>query len=113
MKTRSSFLIFIIFLLFSLSCRRNADIVSPVIAPITEAVFASGHIEPKDQFMLEALNDGYLKEVRVVENAVVKAGQVLFVQDFTNPYIQESAAKQNLVIAKENYEEHSCRFGPT
>jgi len=78
------------------------------MAPITEAVFASGHIEPKDQFILTAMNDGYLKEARVIENAVVKPGQVLFVQDFTNPNIQESAAKQNLLIARENYEEHSA-----
>jgi multidrug efflux pump subunit AcrA (membrane-fusion protein) len=108
MKTRSGYFIVFILVLCSVSCRRNREVVSPVMAPITEAVFASGHIEPKDQFMLTALNDGYLKESRVVENEIVKKGQVLFVQDFTNPYIQQSAAKQNLDIAKENYDEHSA-----
>lgn len=108
MKTRTVILILFIIIIGSASCRRNRDIASPIMAPITEAVFASGHIEPKDQFMLAAMNDGYLEESRVEENAVVKAGQVLFVQDFTNPNIQESAAKQNLLIARENYEEHSA-----
>jgi multidrug efflux pump subunit AcrA (membrane-fusion protein) len=107
MKTQSATVILSILVLCFDSCIRKREMTSPVMAPITEAVFASGHIEPKDQFVLTAMNDGYLNKVMVEENDEVRPGQLLFVQDFTNPLIQETAAKQNLAIAKENYEEHS------
>lgn len=84
------------------SCRKKQEVVSPVLAPITEAVFASGHVEPVRQFMLIAFSDGYLKEKRVEENQVVKPGQILFVQDFASPNIQKEKSFENLRIAKIN-----------
>jgi len=87
------------------SCKKKQEVVSPVLAPITEAVFASGHVEPVRQFMLNTLNDGYLNEKLVVEGQVVKTGQVLFVQDFTNPDIQREKTLENMKIARVNSED--------
>lgn len=84
------------------ACKQKKVITaSPVVAPITEAVFAPGHIEATDQFTLTALNDGYIRSVPVQEGDNVGKGQVLFAQDNANALIQQKAASENLQIAKE------------
>jgi len=94
---------FIVAMAFWLSgCKQRQEIVSPAMAPVTEAVFASGHIEPVRQFLLDAMNDGYIVEKRVEENAVVRPGQLLFVQDSINPGIQQTRTMENLQIARKN-----------
>ncbi|GAA4449951.1 efflux RND transporter periplasmic adaptor subunit [Rurimicrobium arvi] len=71
------------------------------MAPITEAVFASGHIEAKDQFTLTALNDGYIKDVLVTEGDTVATDQTLFAQDNAAAAIQQQSAAENLDIANQ------------
>ncbi|MFT3823827.1 MAG: HlyD family efflux transporter periplasmic adaptor subunit [Chitinophagaceae bacterium] len=86
----------------SAACKqKKIETASPVIAPITEAVFAPGRIESTDQFTLTALNDGYIKSVPVQEGDPVKNGQVLFVQDNASALIQQKTASENLQIAQE------------
>lgn len=84
------------------SCKQNGEDVASVIeAPITEAVFAPGHIEASEQFTLTAMNDGYIKEVKVSEGDKASTGQTLFVQDNTVAAIQQLTATENLQIAKQ------------
>ncbi|MDJ1505350.1 hypothetical protein [Xanthocytophaga agilis] len=45
------------------SGKKKKEWVSPSIAPITEAVFATGYVEPVHFFTLTAFNEGYLKKV--------------------------------------------------
>lgn len=87
-------------LLFSCKTKKE-EFVSPIMAPVTEAVFASGHIEAKDQFTLTALNDGYIKEVLVTEGDTVATGQTLFAQDNAAADIQQQSAAENLNIANQ------------
>lgn len=102
-------LVFIIIALFSSSCKKKETIiVSPIIAPITEAVFAPGHIEAVGQFTLTALNDGYITQVPVQEGDAVSTGQILFAQDYTTAAIQEEAATENLQIAKQQASSNSA-----
>lgn len=87
-------------ILLAVSCKPKYDEVSPKIAPITEAVFASGKIEPKDAYMLTSISDGYIERSYVVENDNVKCGQVLFRLDNRQQNTQVEIARTNLQYAR-------------
>lgn len=89
---------------------RKEEWISPTVSPITESVFASGHIEAVDQFTLPALNDGHIKKVAVSEGQNVVAGQTLFFQDNATSAIQQQTAAENLRIAKEEAAANSAIF---
>lgn len=93
--------------LFTACKQKQLNWVQPVMAPITEAVFASGHLEAQDQFTLTAFSDGYIKQVLVKENDTVHKNQLLFIQDNTNPAIQQKAATENLAISRRNASDQS------
>jgi HlyD family secretion protein len=98
----SVFTIALIALLFFSSCKqKKEEIVSPIEAPVTEAVFAPGHIEADGQFTLTAINDGYIKAITVQEGDTVHTGQILIVQDNTTAAIQQQTATDNLHIAEQ------------
>jgi multidrug efflux pump subunit AcrA (membrane-fusion protein) len=87
-------------LLLAASCKPKYDEVSPKIAPITEAVFASGSIEPKDAYILTTLFDGYIEKRYVQENDNVKYGQLLFRLDSRQQNTQVAIALTNLQYAR-------------
>lgn len=89
------------------ACRNKTEVISPIIAPITDAVFASGHIEPVDQFTLTAFSEGYLQRAWVKENDVAQKTQLLFTLDNTNASIEETAAAKNLKLAIQNASRNS------
>lgn len=91
-----------VFFLFTLSCKQKDTWVQPILAPITEALFASGHIEPADQFVLTSFSEGYLQRSYVKESDVVSANDVLFSLDYQSKGIEEEAARENLQIARLN-----------
>lgn len=91
------------------SCKsRKEETATPIYAPITEAVFAPGHIESGSQFTLTALNDGYITDVPVQEGDTVINGQIIFRQDNTTAAIAQKSATENLAIAKQNASDHSA-----
>lgn len=92
----------VILFLIMLSCKQKDIWVNPIYAPITEALFASGHIEPADQFLLTAFNEGYLQHSHVKESDVVSANDVLFSLDYQAKAVEEAAAKESLQIARLN-----------
>lgn len=87
--------------LFS-SCKQKEVWVKPVKAPITEAIFCSGHIEPAHQVILTSVSEGYLQNAAVQESDVVDGNQVLFYLDNQTSNIEEVAARENLRIAALN-----------
>jgi len=89
-------------LLLITSCKPKFDETNPKMAPVTEAVFASGSIEPKDAYMLNSFYDGYLAKANVTENDVVHAGEILFRLDNKQPQVQVEQAINNVGIAKTN-----------
>lgn len=92
--------ILILAVLFASCNKKNQETVEPITAPITEAVFAPGHLEAEDQFTLTALNDGYITDVLVEEGDTVAENQEIFKQDNTNAVILERAAEDNLKITR-------------
>ncbi len=95
-------LLFIIVSSCTIACKQKENWVQPVYAPITEALFASGHIEPVDQFVLTSSVEGYLRQSGVKEADVVEAGQLLFSLDHENRILEEQSSRENLNIARKN-----------
>lgn len=91
----------LLLLLFTSCKQKKEEIVSPIEAPITEAVFAPGHIEADGQFTLTAMNDGYIKGITVQEGDNLNSNQTLFVQDNTTAAIQQQTASENLHITEQ------------
>ncbi|WP_440135407.1 efflux RND transporter periplasmic adaptor subunit [Chitinophaga sancti] len=91
------------------SCKsKKGGTATPVYAPITEAVFAPGHIEAGGQFTLTALNDGYITDVPAKEGDTVTDGQIIFKQDHTTAAIAQRSATENLAIARQNAADNSA-----
>ncbi len=82
------------------SCGPKYDQVSPKMAPATEAVFASGSIDPKDAYMVTSLSDGFIVKSFVQENDLVRDKQVLFRLDNRQQHTQVNIANTNLTYAK-------------
>ncbi len=89
-------------LLFITACKPKYDETSPKIGPVTEAVFASGVIEPKDAYMVTSLSDGFIVRSYVVENDIVSDGQLLFRLDNRQQNTQVKIAETNMQFAKIN-----------
>src|SRR6478609_7179560 len=68
--------LFIPLVLFSCSDKKNE--VTPVYKKITEAVYASGNIYPKNDYQVFANADGFLVDLMVSEGSVVMQGDQLF-----------------------------------
>jgi multidrug efflux pump subunit AcrA (membrane-fusion protein) len=89
-------------LLLGLGCKPKYDETTPRIAPVTEAVFASGIIEPKDAYTLTSMYDGYITKSYVTENDHVRNGQTLFQLDNRQQNTQVQIAENNREYARIN-----------
>lgn len=84
------------------ACKPRYETVTPKMAPVTEAVFASGSIDAKDAYYVTCLSDGYIIKSYVTENDRVHAGQVLFKLDNRQQHTQVNIAQTNLEYARIN-----------
>jgi multidrug efflux pump subunit AcrA (membrane-fusion protein) len=98
--TRLYVLYFSVFMV--ISCKQKDTWIHPEFSPITEALFASGHIEPMGQFLLTSSSEGYLQQSYVKESDLVQTGEVLFALDYHRQKFEEEGARDNLYIARQN-----------
>lgn len=89
-------------LLLASSCKPKLEETSPKTGPVTEAVFASGTIEPKDAYTLTSISDGFVMKSYVSENDIVKDGQLLFRLDNRQQNTQVQIAETNVAYARVN-----------
>src|ERR1700749_896841 len=94
-------------LLLAAACKPRYDEAMPKVAPVTEAVFASGSIEPKDAYTLTSLSDGFIVKSYVTENDLVHDGQLLFQLDNRQQHTQVQIAETNVGYAKINVANNS------
>ena len=87
-------------MLFAVSCKPKYDEATPKIGPVTEAVFASGSIEPKDAYTLTSYSDGFIVHSYVTENDLVHDGELLFQLDNRQQHTQVQIAQTNLNYAQ-------------
>ena len=90
----------IITLMSATACKPKYDEATPTSGPVTEAVFASGSIEPKDAYTLTSLHDGFIVKSYVTENDLVHDGQLLFRLDNRQQHTQVQIAQTNLQYAQ-------------
>ena len=65
--------------LFLVSCQQKSETASPTYKSLTEAVYASGNVFPKNEYKVVANADGYLQQQLVNEGDVTKTNQLLFI----------------------------------
>ncbi len=99
---RIAFYISIAGLFSATACKPKFDETTPKIAPVTEAIFASGTIEPKDAYLISAYSDGFLVKSYVSENDIVVDKQLLFRLDNRQQNTQVKIAQNNLEYARVN-----------
>jgi HlyD family secretion protein len=100
---RKNFPIIAICTLLALSaCGPKYAKTHPIYSPVTEAVFSSGSIDPKDAYTLTSLSDGFIVKSYVTEGDIVHDGQLLFQLDNRQQNTQVAIAKNNLQYADIN-----------
>lgn len=89
-------------LISAASCKPKYDEASPKTGPVTEAVFASGSVEPKDAYVLTSISDGFVIKSYVSENDMVQDKQLLFRLDNKQQNTQVAIAETNVEYARMN-----------
>lgn len=95
-----------IFLL--LSCGGKKDTTHPERRDLTEAVYASGKIFPKNDYKVFAKLAGYVEEIHVHVGDSVKIGQPLITIRSEVSQINVEAAKNQLSLASKNADENGA-----
>lgn len=100
---RSSSLLFLLALaLLGAGCGKKTQTAKVERQDISEYVFASGVLEPENEYHLTAQSDGYLVALNIEEGDLVVAGQVLAVIDNPQNQITAGSNQRLLGIARDN-----------
>lgn len=94
-----------------ISCGKRTSETKPIRKDITETVFASGVLEAEGTYSLTSRTDGYIKELRIMENDVVKEGQILAVIDNKQNIVNAESGKILFEMAKTNASPGSPQIG--
>jgi multidrug efflux pump subunit AcrA (membrane-fusion protein) len=89
------------------SCGKKTNEIKPQFKDITETVFASGILDPKDKYNLTAQSEGYLVKLNFTEGDIVKAGDVLAIADNQQNVFSEKSAADLLNISRANVTENA------
>ncbi len=96
------------FLILATACGKKEDKTQPVYKDITQAVYASGKIFPKDYYRLNISVPGYIREIFVKVGDTVKVGQPLFAMKSEVSNLNVATARNNLDLANINASENSA-----
>jgi multidrug efflux pump subunit AcrA (membrane-fusion protein) len=107
MKTKIIFLSVAIIAGFTISSCNRTKTVKPVRKAITEAVYASGYIVPKNEYKVYALADGYIVAKYKDDGDSVKKGDPIYKVQNDAFAARLNASSTAYESAKKNYEENS------
>ena len=93
--------------LFIVSCQQKSETASPTYKSLTEAVYASGNVFPKNEYKVVANADGYLQQQLVNEGDVTKANQLLFSLESLSQDARAEAAANIYRQSEANYADSS------
>ncbi len=106
MTTRT--LIFLSFLGFLTSCKKEKNnIASPQYKSLTEAVYASGNVFPKNEYKLTANADGVLVKQTAFEGDIINQNQMIFQLESISQDARLEASSNILRQSEANYNENS------
>lgn len=89
------------------SCKSKDETTSPVYKNLTEAVYASGNVFPKNEYKVVANADGYLQQQLVNEGDVVSRNQLMFGLESLSQDARSEAAANIYRQAEANYADNS------
>jgi multidrug efflux pump subunit AcrA (membrane-fusion protein) len=93
---------------FLISCNKGTDqATSPQYTSLTEAVYASGNIYPKNEYKLTANADGFLVRQTAFEGDIVNKNQLIFQLESISQDARLEASGNILRQAEANYGENS------
>ncbi|GAB3504917.1 efflux RND transporter periplasmic adaptor subunit [Spirosoma knui] len=84
------------------SCNRGSESVSPTYKELTEAVYASGNVYPRNEYTVTADANGVLEQRLVNEGDSVRKNQLLFVLESASEDARRAAAATVLRQAQAN-----------
>jgi multidrug efflux pump subunit AcrA (membrane-fusion protein) len=85
----------------------KAKTVKPQHKAITEAVYASGYIVPKNEYKVYALADGYILSKLKDDGDSVKKGEAIYKVENNTFSARLSASRSSFNMAKKNVDENS------
>ena len=88
------------------SCNK-AKVVKPQRKSITEAVYASGYIVPKNEYKVYALADGYIIAKYKDDGDSIKKGEAIYKVQNNTFAARLSASNSSFKLAKKNTDENS------
>jgi multidrug resistance efflux pump len=94
--------------LFLLSCGEKNSSVHPERRDLTEAVYASGKVFPKNDYKVFAKLSGYVEEIHVHVGDSVKIGQPLLTIRSEVSQINAEVAKNQFDLASKNADENGA-----
>ncbi|WP_245764004.1 efflux RND transporter periplasmic adaptor subunit [Thermoflexibacter ruber] len=108
MKIRYLFFIVLFFEFFLIfSCSKKEKTLKPAYKQLTESVYASGSILPKNEYKIYAMADGLLIQSLVQEGDTVKANQALFRIESDIADARFNASKEVYQVSKQNLSQGS------
>jgi multidrug efflux pump subunit AcrA (membrane-fusion protein) len=110
MLTRKYYYYFLLYAFFLVSCGRKSETTKPVRKDITETVFASGTLEPDQQYNLTAQAEGHLTELNLEEGNTIPAGKVVAVIDNIQNTISAIGSNELLSVAEYNTNKNAPAF---
>jgi HlyD family secretion protein len=90
-----------------ISCQQKSETTSPTYKNLTEAVYASGNVFPKNEYKVVANADGYLQQQWVNEGDVVEGGQLMFSLESLSQDARAEAAANIYRQSEANYADNS------
>lgn len=106
-KITTSFIITAVSALLILAACNKQQTVTPKRKSITEAVYASGFLVPKNEYKVYALSDGYITEKLVDAGDEVKAGAILYKVQSDAQAAKLDASNSALQLATANASDNS------
>jgi HlyD family secretion protein len=98
---------FVVFLFLLVSCKKDNNFTSPTYKSLTEAVYASGNVYPKNEYKLIANADGYLMRQAANEGDLVGQNQLLFTLESVSQDARIEAAGNIYRQSQSNYGDNS------
>jgi multidrug efflux pump subunit AcrA (membrane-fusion protein) len=94
-------------LLFLAACKRSPDGTSPTYRELTEAVYASGNVYPRNEYTVTADATGTIQQRLVNEGDSIQKNQLLFVLDNATEAARQQAAANAYRQARANLSSNS------
>ncbi len=108
MISNKNLLVFLLLTLVWLGCKQTTDFIKPSYRPLTEAVYSTVTVVPKEVYNVYPAVSGIITSSILTEGKIVKKGELLFSIDQIQSTLNKENARLNYDLAKYNFEGNSA-----